>query len=132
MNVPTVDDINAVFEANGESLAEVGLGRVLPLAEWPRGEARWITAAGSATASVVVAPDRSRVEIELRGDDLAVSLAFETIASISVVNEHGIKELIMHFEAGGGEARLRVRPDIDLRSDSGLGPAVNRTGPLNG
>ncbi len=114
MDVPSLEILNDLLEAEPTSVAEVSLGRFLDLDRWPAGEVSWLTTVGSASARIVVNPAASLVTIDLASPEMKVRLKLTEVASIKASVQHGIRTMTMTFVGDRESVRLRVRPDLNL------------------
>ena len=121
MRVPSISDLTRAFGQEPVSVAEVGVGRFLPLGSWPEGEVMVSASIAGRSVQLCICPNAGRVRVEILSPDPLVDVAFGNIESVDVISStaayRGIA-LTRVVDGGGTETiEIRTSPEIGLRSN---------------
>lgn len=118
MQVPSIGDLDALFESEPLSIAEVALDRFLPLEQWPHGEVRIRSRVADRTVTVELNPSAERVAVEVHAPDLVSSITLLDVLLVEADSKgHGLKALAVQCRSGS-TLTIRLRPDISVHYDA--------------
>ena len=116
MEVPSIEELTAAFGSEPVSVAETSYGHFLPLDQWPAGEISAGREVAGRTVTVLLAPSKSEVTIELGVPDDFAKVTVRHTQRVDIRSGNGIVDLVVMRLDGNDDAvvRLRLQPDIRL------------------